>query len=75
MQNVSFQGSHCIADEQDAMMEKCQELEESLTNVVVVRVCDGKEPPHFLQILKGRLIIFQGKGTEIDGKYYFFKNH
>lgn len=31
-----------------------------------VRIAEGVEPPHFLQIFQGKLIIFQGKSSDYD---------
>lgn len=35
-------------------------------NVMQIRVNDGLEPPHFLQIFKGKLIVFNGQCTDYD---------
>ncbi len=44
------------------------------TNVAQIRVTEGLEPPHFLQLFKGKLIIFNGKSSTVDpsgiGKKY-----
>lgn len=32
-----------------------------------VRVVQGHEPPHFLQLFKGKIIIFRGKAAEYEG--------
>lgn len=44
------------------------------TNVAQIRVTEGLEPPHFLQLFKGKLIIFNGKCASVDpsglGKKY-----
>lgn len=42
------------------------------------RIIQGRETPHFLQLFKGKLIIFKGKGTDYDGtklniKHFFFR--
>lgn len=36
---------------------------------LLVRVIQGREPAQFLQIFKGKLIVFRGKGIDHDGKY------
>lgn len=44
------------------------------TSVAQIRVAEGLEPPHFLQLFKGKLIIFNGKSSSADptgtGKKY-----
>lgn len=35
-------------------------------HVMHIRVYENMEPPHFLQIFKGRLIVFKGKCTDFD---------
>lgn len=37
-------------------------------NVMQVRVHENMEPPHFLQIFKGRLLVFKGKCIDFDPK-------
>lgn len=44
------------------------EIEEELGGLgFQARVIQGREPAHFLQLFKGKLIVFKGKGTDFDG--------
>ncbi|XP_031623879.1 villin-like protein quail isoform X1 [Contarinia nasturtii] len=36
--------------------------------VMQVRVYENMEPPHFLQVFKGRMIVFKGKCTDFDSQ-------
>lgn len=38
-------------------------------------IYQGKEPAHFLQIFKGRMITYVGSATDYDRKIYFTLNH
>lgn len=49
---------------------KTIEKDDELGGVAVqVRVVQGREPAHFLQIFKGKMITFKGKGTDYDGNF------
>lgn len=37
------------------------------------RIIQGRETPHFLQIFKGKLIVFKGKGIDYDGNKFVFR--
>lgn len=45
------------------LLEICDRLGKSS---IQIRISEGLEPPHFLQIFKGTFIIFNGKSTEFD---------
>ena len=68
----SFQGSHSSQDEQGTAALKTVEIDDRLGGAPVqVRVVQGKEPPHFLAIFQGRLIIYQGGlSSSFDGTFF-----
>jgi hypothetical protein len=45
------------------LSEMCDHLK---NGVVELRVNEGLEPPHFLQLFKGKLIVFNGKSSGVD---------
>lgn len=45
------------------LLEICDRLGNSS---IQIRISEGLEPPHFLQIFKGTFVIFNGKSTEFD---------
>ena len=67
-----FQGSHSSQDEQGTAALKTVEIDDRLGGgPVQVRVVQGKEPPHFLAIFQGRLIIYQGGlSSSFDGTFF-----
>lgn len=66
------QGLSSIPDEQEYAALKALEFDLTIAegNAVFVRVIQGREPVHLLQLFKGRLMIFNGKGTDCDGKSF-----
>ena len=67
-----FKGAHSSADEQGTAALKAVEIDDRLGGAPVqVRVVQGKEPPHFLAIFQGKLVIYQGGlSSYFDGKQY-----
>ena len=65
-----FKGAHSSADEQGTAALKAVEIDDRLGGAPVqVRVVQGKEPPHFLAIFQGKLVIYQGGlSSSFDGK-------
>ncbi|KAJ9589746.1 hypothetical protein L9F63_017048 [Diploptera punctata] len=63
-------GIHSSTDEQGTAALKTVELDDELGGAAVqVRVVQGKEPPHFLTIFDGRMIVFRGgKASAFDGE-------
>lgn len=60
-------GRNCTNDDRDAGEMYLKELSERLRHSVVqVKLIEGLESPHFLQIFKGRLIILNGRCTAYD---------
>lgn len=60
-------GSHCPNDIKNAGEHLSTELYQHLRkNAMQVRIHEGNEPPHFLQIFTGKLIIFNGKASDYD---------
>ncbi|XP_022911438.2 advillin isoform X2 [Onthophagus taurus] len=60
-------GLHASDDEMLNTFSKRTEIENELGGQAIkVRVIQGREPPQLLQIFKGKLVIFRGKGTEQD---------
>lgn len=55
-----------IADQGEELSE--QFVQHLRKDVMQVRVHENFEPPHFLQIFKGRLIVFKGKSVDFDPK-------
>ncbi|XP_043192707.1 advillin-like [Amphibalanus amphitrite] len=54
-------GSHSAQDEQGTAALKTVELDDSLGGrPVQVRVVQGKEPPHFLAMFGGRMVVYSG---------------
>lgn len=60
-------GSQCPNDIRNAGEQLTTELYQHLRkNAMQVRIHEGNEPPHFLQIFTGKLIIFNGKASDYD---------
>lgn len=62
-------GKQCTLDIADQGEELAEQFAQHLRkDVVHVHVHESFEPPHFLQIFKGRLIVFKGKSIDFDAK-------
>ncbi|KAL7643355.1 UNVERIFIED_CONTAM: hypothetical protein RMT77_006647 [Armadillidium vulgare] len=63
-------GSEASIDETGTAALKTIELDEKLNGrAVQVRVTQGKEPPHFMAIFGGKMIVYEGGfGSSFDGK-------
>jgi len=63
-------GQHSAQDEKGTAALKAVELDDELGGVAVqVRVVQGKEPAHLLNIFSGKMIILRGgKASSFDGK-------
>ncbi|XP_063903462.1 advillin isoform X2 [Zophobas morio] len=60
-------GSHATQEEITFANAKVMEIDEELGGLgFLARVIQGREPSHFLQLFKGKLIVFKGKGTDFD---------
>nr|CAH7736665.1 unnamed protein product [Callosobruchus chinensis] len=60
-------GSHASQDEIDRTLLKINEMDEELGKIgFQARLIQGRETPHFLQLFKGQLAIFKGKGSDYD---------
>lgn len=60
-------GSQCPTDIRNNGEHLASELYQHLQkSVMQVRISEGMEPPHFLQIFNGKLIIFNGKSSDYD---------
>jgi villin 1/advillin len=56
-----WQGKQSTADEKGTSAILTKELDDSLGGrPVQVRVCQGKEPAHFCQLFKGKMVVFSG---------------
>ena len=66
----SSQGSHTSQDEAGTAALKAVELDDRLEGrAVQVRIVQGKEPPHFMAIFGGKMIIFEGGyASSFDGE-------
>lgn len=48
-------------DERGTAAAKAVELDQKLNGqAVIVRVVQGKEPPHFMAIFKGKMVVYEG---------------
>lgn len=64
-----MQGSHATQEEIIYANAKVMEIDAELGGLgFQARVIQGREPSHFLQLFKGKLIVFKGKGTDFDGR-------
>ncbi|KAH0810615.1 hypothetical protein GEV33_012178 [Tenebrio molitor] len=60
-------GSHATQEEIIYANAKVMEIDAELGGLgFQARVIQGREPSHFLQLFKGKLIVFKGKGTDFD---------
>ncbi|RZC39580.1 advillin [Asbolus verrucosus] len=60
-------GSHATQEEITYVNSKVIEIDEELGGLgFQARIIQGREPSHFLQLFKGKLIVFKGKGTDFD---------
>lgn len=69
MKNIIYlwTGKQCAPEIASQGEELAEEFAVHLRkNVMQVRVYENMEPPHFLQIFKGHLIVFKGKCTDFD---------
>lgn len=63
-----FQGLHASQDEINSTTLKMTEIDEELGLLGFQgRIVQGRETAHFLQLFKGKLMIFKGKGIDFDG--------
>ncbi|CAH1789863.1 unnamed protein product [Owenia fusiformis] len=67
-----WQGRKSSADEKGTSALKTVELDDSMGGAPVqIRVCQGKEPPHFMAMFNGKMIVFEGGhagwGSEEEG--------
>uniref|UniRef100_A0A0P4WDJ1 HP domain-containing protein n=1 Tax=Scylla olivacea TaxID=85551 RepID=A0A0P4WDJ1_SCYOL len=62
-------GSHASQDEAGTAAAKAVELDDRLEGrAVQVRVVQGKEPPHFMAVFGGKMVIFEGGyASSFDG--------
>lgn len=72
-----WMGSHSSQDEQGTAALKTVELDDKLGGrPVQVRIVQGKEPPHFMAIFGGRMIVYSGgKASKFDGVDSQGKDH
>lgn len=69
MKNIIYlwTGKQCTAETALQGEHLAEEYAKHLRNKVMqVRVYENMEPPHFLQMFKGKLIVFKGKCTDFD---------
>lgn len=63
-------GSQATQDEIEQTNEKVVETDDELErSTVQVRVVQGHEPAHFLQLFFGRMVVFRGRSTDYAGMY------
>lgn len=70
-----WSGRQCTqADRTTGELFLAEMFEHFNKHVLQIRVTEGFEPPHFLQLFKGKLIVFNGKSASVDpsgsGKKY-----
>lgn len=71
MKNIIYlwTGKQCIAETALQGEKLADEYAKHLRNKVMhVRVYENMEPPHFLQVFNGKLIVFKGKCTDFDNQ-------
>lgn len=63
---------HSTQEEQGVAALKTIEIDSSVANgkAIQVRVVQNREPAHFLQLFKGKMTVFTGKGTDFDGRVF-----
>lgn len=62
-------GSQATPEEVEQTNAKVVETDRELENSTVqVRVVQGHEPAHFMQLFFGRMIVFRGRSTDYAGK-------
>jgi len=68
---VFIQGAHSAQDERGTIAWHTVQKDDELAGAAVqVRIVQGKEPPHFLAIFKGKFTIFNGGyASSFDGEY------
>ncbi|XP_044752329.1 advillin isoform X2 [Coccinella septempunctata] len=60
-------GTHATQEDLDCTIRKLSEIEAELERIgLQARIIQGYEPAHFLQIFRGKMTIFQGKGSMFD---------
>ncbi|XP_050509264.1 advillin isoform X1 [Diabrotica virgifera virgifera] len=60
-------GSHATQEEINSTTLKVMEIDEELGQIGFhARIIQGRETAHFLQLFKGKLTIFKGRGVEFD---------
>ncbi|KAK4879724.1 hypothetical protein RN001_007870 [Aquatica leii] len=60
-------GNDASQDDKKVALLKATELTGELKeSVMQVRIVQGFEPPHFLQLFLGKMIVFTGKGNELN---------
>ncbi|KAI4464752.1 villin [Holotrichia oblita] len=60
-------GLHASPEEMTQAFIKAAEIDNELGGItLLVRVIQGREPTQFLQIFKGKLTVFRGKGIDCD---------
>lgn len=65
-----LQGSHASQEEINITTSKLTEIDEELGQLgFQARIIQGRETSHFLQLFKGKLTIFKGRGIDFDGDY------
>ncbi|KAF5274961.1 hypothetical protein FQR65_LT04304 [Abscondita terminalis] len=58
-------GNAASDDDKNFAFSKMHELDEEMQDSVMqVRIYQGFEPPHFLQLFQGKMIVFMGKGSD-----------
>ncbi|XP_074029921.1 villin like protein quail isoform X3 [Leptinotarsa decemlineata] len=63
----SWLGSHATQEEINITTLKLNEIDDELGQLgFQARIIEGRETAHFLQLFKGKLTIFKGKGTDYD---------
>ncbi|KAJ8972586.1 hypothetical protein NQ314_000114 [Rhamnusium bicolor] len=62
-------GLHATQEEINSTTLKLNEIDDELGQLgFQARIIQGRETAHFLQLFKGKLIVFKGRGTDYDGK-------
>ncbi|XP_018568811.1 advillin-like, partial [Anoplophora glabripennis] len=68
-------GLHAGQEEINSTTLKLNEIDDELGQLgFQARIIQGRETAHFLQLFKGKLIVFKGKGIEYDDSGKNFKN-
>lgn len=69
-----FKGGESSVEDRDETERIVQEKDREFSNTaMVVKMFQGTEPPHFLQVCQGLFTVYKGSGNDFDGVYCRFR--